>query len=99
VDQEVQGLFVKLLQAHSGEGKTGVSELDRQARPDGRECRLEVLRTCSRSKSGDLRMMLRIPPDVELELNTVLTYRTADRSFFGTLGMPWRIGRTFGLSG
>jgi cobalt-zinc-cadmium efflux system outer membrane protein len=43
----------------------------------------EVLRDLQRIEevSGDLRMMLRIPPDVELELETNLSYRTAEPSF------------------
>jgi cobalt-zinc-cadmium efflux system outer membrane protein len=84
VDQEVQGVFVKLLQGSAVEGKTGASDLDRvrlgllAVNADS-----EVLRDLQRIEevSGDLRMMLRIPPDVELELSTVLTYRTAEPNF------------------
>jgi cobalt-zinc-cadmium efflux system outer membrane protein len=84
VDQEVQGVLVKLLQGSTGEAKLGVSELDRvrlglmAVNADS-----EVLRDLQRIEevSGDLRMMLRIPPDVELELTTGLTYRTAEPNF------------------
>jgi cobalt-zinc-cadmium efflux system outer membrane protein len=84
VDQEVQGVFVKLLQGSAVEGKTGASDLDRvrlgllAVNADS-----VVLRDLQRIEevSGDLRMMLRIPPDVELELSTVLTYRTAEPNF------------------
>ena len=43
----------------------------------------EVLRDMQRIEevSGDLRMMLQIPPDVELELDTSLAYRTAEPNF------------------
>jgi outer membrane protein, heavy metal efflux system len=88
VDQEIQGVLVKLLQGYSGEGKMGVSELDRvrlgllAVNADS-----EVLRDLQQveERSGDLRMMLRIPPDVELELSTVLTYRTAEPNFSSLL--------------
>jgi cobalt-zinc-cadmium efflux system outer membrane protein len=84
VDQEVQGVLLKLLQGYSGEGKMGASDLDRvrlglmAVNADS-----EVLRDLQRIEevSGDLRMMLRIPPDVELELETNLSYRTAEPSF------------------
>jgi cobalt-zinc-cadmium efflux system outer membrane protein len=84
VDQEVQSVLAKLLQGSTGEAKLGVSEIDRvrlgllAVNADS-----EVLRDLQRIEevSGDLRMMLRIPPDVELELSTVLTYRTAEPNF------------------
>jgi cobalt-zinc-cadmium efflux system outer membrane protein len=84
VDQEVQSVLVKLLQDSTSEGKMGVSELDRvrlglmAVNADS-----EVLRDLQQveEKSGDLRMMLRIPPDVELELSMVLTYRPAEPNF------------------
>jgi len=81
VDQEVQGVLVKLLQGFTGEGKKGGQDLDRvrlgllAVNADS-----EVLRDMQRIEevSGDLRMMLQIPPDVELELDTNLAYRTAE---------------------
>ena len=81
VDQEVQGVLIKLLQGFTGEGKKGGQDLDRvrlgllAVNADS-----EVLRDLQRIEevSGDLRMMLRIPPDVELELETDLAYRTAE---------------------
>jgi cobalt-zinc-cadmium efflux system outer membrane protein len=84
VDQEVQGVLVKLLQGSTGEAKMGASDLDRvrlglmAVNADS-----EVLRDMQRIEevSGDLRMMLRIPPDVELELSTVLTYRKTEPNF------------------
>jgi cobalt-zinc-cadmium efflux system outer membrane protein len=84
VDQEVQSVLVKLLQGSTGEGKMGTSDLDRvrlglmAVNADS-----EVFRDLQRIEevSGDLRMMLRIPPDVELELSTVLSYRKAEPNF------------------
>jgi Outer membrane protein len=84
VDQEVQGVLVKLLQGYSGEGKMGTSDPDRvrlgllAVNADS-----EVLRDLQRIEeaSGDLRMMLRVPPDVDLELETTLSYRTAEPNF------------------
>lgn len=84
VDQEVQGVLVKLLQGITGEGKRAGSDLDRvrlgllTVNADS-----EVLRDLQRIEevSGDLRMMLRVPPDVELELETTLSYRAAEPNF------------------
>jgi outer membrane protein, heavy metal efflux system len=84
VDQEVQGVLVKLLQGAAGEGKRLGSDLDRvrlglmAVNADS-----EVLRDLQRIEevSGDLRMMLRVPPDVELELETNLSYRNAEPNF------------------
>lgn len=81
VDQEVQSVLIKLLQGFSGEGKKAGQDLDRvrlglmAVNADS-----EVLRDMQRIEevSGDLRMMLQIPPDVELELETDLAYRTAE---------------------
>ena len=84
VDQEIQSVLIKLLQGFIGEGKRGGSDLDRvrlgllAVNADS-----EVLRDMQRIEevSGDLRMMLQIPPDVELELDTSLAYRTAEPNF------------------
>ncbi len=84
VDLEVQSVLIKLLQGFSGEGKRGGSDLDRvrlgllAVNADS-----EVLRDMQRIEevSGDFRMMLQIPPDVELELDTSLAYRTAEPNF------------------
>jgi outer membrane protein, heavy metal efflux system len=81
VDQEIQGVLIKLLQGFTGEGKKAGQDLERvrlgllAVNADS-----EVLRDMQRIEevSGDLRMMLRIPPDVELELETDLAYRTAE---------------------
>src|SRR5580765_3568836 len=81
VDQEVQSVLIKLLQGLTGEGKKAGQDLDRvrlglmAVNADS-----EVLRDMQRIEevSGDLRMMLRIPPEVELELETNLTYRAAE---------------------
>ena len=81
VDQEVQSVLIKLLQGFTGEGKKAGQDLDRvrlgllAVNADS-----EVLRDLQRIEevSGDLRMMLQIPPDVELELDTSLGYRTAE---------------------
>ena len=81
VDQEVQSVLIKLLQGFIGEGKRGGSDLDRvrlgllAVNADS-----EVLRDMQliEEVSGDLRMMLQIPPDVELEFDTTLAYRTAE---------------------
>ena len=62
----------------------------------------EVLRDLQRIEevSGDLRMMLRVPPDVELDLETSLSYRTAEPNFARTdWSMRWRIARTSGPNG
>jgi len=84
VDQEIQSVLLKSLQGFTGEGKRGCSDLDRirlgllAVNADS-----EVLRDLQRIEevSGDLRMMLRVPPDVELELETELSYRTAEPNF------------------
>jgi cobalt-zinc-cadmium efflux system outer membrane protein len=84
VDQEVQSAIIKLLHGFSGEGKKGGQEFDRirlglmAVNADS-----EVLQDMQRIEevSGDLRMMLRIPPEVELELETNLTYRAAEPNF------------------
>jgi len=77
VDQEIQGILVKLLQSI------------KRGRPELEDVRLglmavnadaEVFEDLQRveERSGDLRMMLRVPQDVELELETSLSYRTAE---------------------
>jgi outer membrane protein, heavy metal efflux system len=77
VDQEIQGILVKLLQ--------GI----KRGRPELEDVRLglmavnadaEVFEDLQRveERSGDLRMMLRVPQDVELELETSLSYRTVE---------------------
>jgi cobalt-zinc-cadmium efflux system outer membrane protein len=84
VDQEIQGVLIKLLQGSTGEGKRGGSDLDRvrlgllAVNADA-----EVLRDLQRIEevSGDLRMMLRIPPEVELELDTNLVYQLVEPNF------------------
>jgi outer membrane protein, heavy metal efflux system len=84
VDQEVQGVLIKLLNAASGEGRKNGQDLERvrlgllAVNADS-----EVLRDLQRieESSGDLRMMLRIPPDVELELETNLAYRPMEPNF------------------
>lgn len=84
VDQEVQGVLIKLLHSVAGEGKKGGQDLDRvrlgllAVNADS-----EVLRDMQRIEevSGDLRMMLQIPPDVELELDTSLAYRAVEPNF------------------
>ena len=84
VDQEIQDVFIKLLQGVTGEGKRVGSDLDRvrlgllAVNADS-----EVLRDLQRIEevSGDLRMMLRVPPEVELELETTLSYRAAEPNY------------------
>lgn len=89
VDQEIQGILVKLLQGFTGEGKRGGTDLDR--------VRLGLLAVNAdahvfqdmqrvEERSGDLRMMLRVPQDVELELETKLTYRGAEPNLALLLG-------------
>ncbi len=81
VDQEVQGTLIKLLQGLAGEGKRGVSELDRvRLGLLAVNADTEVLRDMQRIEevSGDLRMMLRVSPDVELDLETDLSYRPVE---------------------
>ena len=84
VDQEVQGILIKVLQGFTGQPKRGGSDLE--------VVRLgllavnadtEVLRDMQEvdEVSGDLRMMLRIPPNVELELATDLSYRPVEPNF------------------
>jgi cobalt-zinc-cadmium efflux system outer membrane protein len=84
VDQEVQAVLAKLLQGYTGQRKPGSSDLDRvrlgllAVNADS-----EVLRDLQRIEeaSGDLRMMLRVAPDVELELETDLSYRKVEPNF------------------
>jgi outer membrane protein, heavy metal efflux system len=84
VDQEVQNVLIKLLQGFTGDGKKAGQDLDRirlglmAVNADS-----EVLRDMQRIEeaSGDLRMMLQIPPDVELELETNLAYRPVEPNF------------------
>jgi outer membrane protein, heavy metal efflux system len=81
VDQDVQGDLVKLLQGYTGEGKRGRPELEglrlglMAVNADA-----EVFQDLQRIEevSGDLRMMLRVPQDVELELDTSLSFHTAE---------------------
>jgi len=84
VDQEIQEVLVKLLQGLTGEGKRGSSDLERvrlglmAVNADS-----EVLRDMQRIEeaSGDLRMMLQVAPDVELELETDLSFRRIEPNF------------------
>ena len=84
VDQEVQAVLAKLLLGYIDQGKRGGSDLDRvrlgllAVNADS-----EVLRDLQRIEeaSGDLRMMLRVAPDVELELETDLSYRKVEPNF------------------
>ena len=81
VDQDVQADLAKLLQGIAREGKRGGSDqyLVRlgllAVNADA-----EVFRDMQRIEevSGDLRMMLRVPQDVELDLESSLSYRKAD---------------------
>lgn len=81
VDQDVQDDLVKLLQGYTSEGKRGRPELEgvrlglMAVNADA-----EVFQDLQRIEevSGDLRMMLRVPQDIELELETSLSYRTAE---------------------
>jgi cobalt-zinc-cadmium efflux system outer membrane protein len=81
VDQDVQADLAKLLQGIAREGKRGGSDqylvrLGLMAV----NADAEVFRDMQRIEevSGDLRMMLRVPQDVELELESSLSYRKAD---------------------
>ena len=84
VDQEVQGVLVRLLQGKSDELSPKSSDLDRlrlgllAVNADA-----EVLKDLQNIEevSGDLRMMLGILPDVELELTTELVYRKIEPNF------------------
>jgi len=81
VDQEIQGILMKLLQGFIGEGKRGISDLDRvRVGLMAVNADAEVYKDMQRveERSGDLRMMLRVSQDVELELTTSLSYRTAE---------------------
>jgi outer membrane protein, heavy metal efflux system len=81
VDQEIQGILVKLLQGLTSEGKRGASDLDRvRVGLMAVNADAEVYQDMQRveERSGDLRMMLRVSQDVELELTTSLSYRTAE---------------------
>jgi outer membrane protein, heavy metal efflux system len=81
VDQEIQGILMKLLQGFTGEGKRGASDLDRvRVGLMAVNADAAVYQDMQRveERSGDLRMMLQVPQDVELELTTSLSYRTAE---------------------
>ena len=81
VDQDVQADLAKLLQGIAREGKRGGSDqyLVRlgllAVNADA-----EVFRDMQRIEevSGDVRLMLRVPQDVELDLESSLSYRKAD---------------------
>ena len=78
VDQEVLDTMVKLLQGSSEKNDRTVSESDRvRLGLLTVNAEAEVLQDLQRIEeaSGDLRMMLRISPDVELDLVTDLTFR------------------------
>lgn len=87
-DQEIQSVLVKLLKAHVEEGSRSGSGLDRvrlgllAVNADS-----EVLRDLQSLEevSGDLRIMLGLVPDVELELTTDLIYRKIEPNFASLL--------------
>jgi cobalt-zinc-cadmium efflux system outer membrane protein len=81
VDQEVQTILVKLLQGITGEGKRGSSSQHHvRLGLMAVNADAEVFRDMRRIEevSGDLRMMLRVPQDVEVKLETSLTYRRGE---------------------
>jgi cobalt-zinc-cadmium efflux system outer membrane protein len=81
VDREVQTILAKLLQSITGEGKRGSSSQHHiRLGLMAVNADAEVFRDMRRIEevSGDLRMMLRVPQDVELKLETSLTYRRAE---------------------
>jgi len=81
VDQEVQTILVKLLQSITGEGKRGSSSQHHiRLGLMAVNADAEVFRDMRRIEevSGDLRMMLRVPQDVEVKLETSLTYRRGE---------------------
>lgn len=84
VDQEIQSVLVKLLKGHVEEGVRRGPDLD-QVRLGllAVNADSEVLRDLQNIEevSGDLRMMLGILPDVELELTTDLIYRKIEPNF------------------
>ena len=84
VDQEIQGVLVKLLKGNADETSRKSIDYDRirlgllAVNADA-----EVLRDLQNIEevSGDLRMMLGVLPDVELELTTELVYRKIEPNF------------------
>jgi len=84
VDQEIQSALVKLLQGNADETSRKSIDYDRvrlgllAVNADA-----EVLRHLQNIEevSGDLRMMLGVLPDVELELTTELMYRKIEPNF------------------
>lgn len=81
VDQDVQAVLAKLLQGIVREGKRGGSDqylvrLGLLAVNADAEVYQDMQRI--EEVSGDLRMMLRVSQDVELELESSLSYRKAD---------------------